>query len=305
MVLAAELPPEVGHLHAHFLHTPASVARYAAILCRLPWTCSAHAKDIWTSPEWEKREKLADCRWAVTCTAQNRRHLEELSPDRERVELVYHGLDLGRFPAAAREFSSRDGALSDAPVRMLSVGRAVEKKGYGDLLDALAKLPRDLHWSLVHVGGGPLLPKLRRQAKRLGISSRLSWLGARPQPEVIEQYRVADLFVLACRVAEDGDRDGLPNVLMEAQCQGLACIATRVSAIPELLEDGVNGVLVPERDVVALAGAIERLVRDPQRRAAMGRAGNERVRARFSFERGIDRLVARFDEVDGRAVAQP
>ncbi|HEX6093261.1 MAG TPA: colanic acid biosynthesis glycosyltransferase WcaL, partial [Dongiaceae bacterium] len=94
LVLAAELPEDVGHLHAHFLHAPASVTRYAALLTGLPWSCSAHAKDIWTTPGWEKREKLADAAWAVTCTAAGRDHLQALAPAGKDVALVYHGLDL-------------------------------------------------------------------------------------------------------------------------------------------------------------------------------------------------------------------
>ncbi len=98
LVLAAELPDNIEHLHAHFLHTPASVARYAALICGLPWSVSAHAKDIWTTPDWEKREKLGEVRWAVTCTAAGHADLAELAPGPERVMLCYHGLDLERFP---------------------------------------------------------------------------------------------------------------------------------------------------------------------------------------------------------------
>jgi hypothetical protein len=97
LVLAAELPADINHLHAHFLHTPASVARYAAVMLGLPWSVSAHAKDIWTIPDWEKREKLADARWAVTCTAAGYRHLAALAPTDDRVALCYHGVDFDRF----------------------------------------------------------------------------------------------------------------------------------------------------------------------------------------------------------------
>ncbi|MEW6689577.1 MAG: colanic acid biosynthesis glycosyltransferase WcaL, partial [Pseudomonadota bacterium] len=134
LVLAHELPAGVRRLHAHFLHTPASVARYAALLRGLPWTGSAHAKDIWTTPEWEKREKLAACEWLVTCTAANRAHLAALAPP-ERVELVYHGLDFSRFPPAERN-SESNGRSPDDPVVILSVGRLVEKKGTDVLLEA-------------------------------------------------------------------------------------------------------------------------------------------------------------------------
>jgi len=289
LVLASELPQDVGRLHAHFLHTPASVTRYAALLRGLPWTGSAHAKDIWTTPEWEKREKLASCEWLVTCTAANHAHLAALAPP-ERVELVYHGLDFSRFPPIERN------STSDArkPVVILSVGRLVEKKGTDILLEALARLPKDLQWRLVHVGGGPLKQKLERQARALGIDGRVEWRGARTQVELLAEYRAADLFALASRVARDGDRDGLPNVLAEAQSQGLACVATKVSGIPELLEDGRTGLLVTPESPAELAGALEALIADPVRRRSLGEAGRQRVTAKFGLDTNIAQLARRF-----------
>lgn len=299
LVLASELPPEVVHLHAHFLHTPASVTRYAARLAGREWTCSAHAKDIWTTPEWEKREKLADARWTVTCTAVNRDALAALAPP-GRVELVYHGLDLEEFPPPPAP-SPRDAdaaeAGADAAAVVLSVGRAVEKKGYPDLIAALARLPATLAWRFVHVGGGPLGAELGRLAERAGIAERTEWAGALTRPELLARLRAADLFVLASRVARDGDRDGLPNVLLEAQSQGLACLATRVSAIPELIEDGATGLLVPPGDPAALAAGLERLLREPALRRRLGAAGERRVRTEFSSGAGADRLAAKFRDV--------
>ena len=131
------------------------------------------------------------------------------------------------------------------------------------------------------------------RAARLGLGARIDWRGALPQDQVLALYRAADLFVLASRIARDGDRDGLPNVLMEAQSQGLACLSTRVSAIPELIEDGGTGVLTPPGDVAALTGALARLIRNPQERARLGAAGADRVRARFAMTAGIDALAAR------------
>ena len=293
LMLAAELPRDVGRLHAHFLHTPASVARYAAILRELPWSGSAHAKDIWTTPEWEKREKLADCEWLATCTRANHAHLAALAPP-GRVELVYHGIDLARFPAHRTVRRAADAAEARHPVRILSVARLVEKKGTDVLLEALARLPADLHWRFVHVGGGPLGARMRRRARALGIAERITWRGALAQDELLAEYRAADLFALACRVARDGDRDGLPNVLMEAQSQAVACVATRVSAIPELINDGTTGLLVTENDGPSLAAALEALIRSPGRRRALGDAGQARVRAEFAASANLERLAARF-----------
>ncbi|MBC7802656.1 MAG: glycosyltransferase family 4 protein, partial [Candidatus Parcubacteria bacterium] len=293
LVLAAELPADVKRLHAHFLHTPASVTRYAASLAGLGWTGSAHAKDIWTTPEWEKREKLASCDWLVTCTAANHAHLAALAPS-ERVELVYHGLDLARFSEVEKGGSGNSGRDPSVPVTILSVGRLVEKKGTDVLLDALALLPAQLHWRLVHAGSGPLKDSLARRADALGIAERIQWRGARTQEELLAEYRAADLFALASRVAQDGDRDGLPNVLAEAQSQGLACVATRVSGIPELIEDGRTGVLVEPESPAELAQALAALIADPVRRRELGAAGRHRVRAEFGLEENIERLARRF-----------
>jgi glycosyltransferase involved in cell wall biosynthesis len=293
-VLAAELPAEIARIHAHFLHTPSSVARYAAMMRGLPWSVSAHAKDIWTTPDWEIREKLADASWAVTCTGAGRVRLAGLAPRPEAVALAYHGLDLARFPAPAAARAPRDGSDAGAPVAILSVGRAVPKKGFALLLAALARLPRTLAWRFEHIGGGPDLPRLKAEAERLGIAGRITWRGGQAQAAVLESYRRADLFALASRVAGDGDRDGLPNVLMEAQSQGLACVATKVSAIPELIEDGITGLLVPPDDVAALAAALERLIREPGLRVRLGGAGQAKVRSAFDHGQAIGDLARRF-----------
>src|SRR6516164_5088631 len=173
LVLAAELPKNVNHLHAHFLHTPASVARYAAMTVGLRWTVSAHAKDIWTLPAWEKRKKLAEASWVVTCTEAGRSHLASLAPRSDAVALCYHGLDLARFPSPPIRSDNADGSDPKRPVIIFSVGRLVVKKGYDDLLEALALLPSRLEWRFVHVGGGALSTALAHHARRLGLSHRI------------------------------------------------------------------------------------------------------------------------------------
>jgi len=294
LVLATELPENTAHLHAHFLHTPASVTRYAALLCGLAWSCSAHAKDIWTTPEWEKREKLDACAWITTCTGANALHLSELAGPTQQVMLNYHGIDPRRFPTPPGERPARDGRDAAAPVALLAVGRAVDKKGFDDLLHALALLPPDRHWRLVHIGGGPLLRALQKTAQDLGLAPRIEWRGPRPQAAVLDAYREADLFVLPCRIGADGDRDGLPNVLLEAQSQKLACVSTRVSGIPEFIEDGASGLLVEPRAPAALAGAMARAIADPALRRRLGEAGYRRTTSMFSMDAGADRLAAKF-----------
>jgi glycosyltransferase involved in cell wall biosynthesis len=300
-VLAAELPANVVALHAHFLHTPASVTRYAALLRGIPWSCSAHAKDIWTTPEWEKREKLEDCAWITTCTEVNAHHLRGLARPGGIVDLNYHGIDTRRFPPPPERESRSDGTDDNRPVRILAVGRAVDKKGFDDLLAALAQLGPALRWRLTHIGGGPMLRDLRALARRLGIEDRIEWRGAQPQEVVLDAYRAADIFALPCRVSDDGDRDGLPNVLLEAQSQKLPCVSTRISGIPELIEHERTGLLVEPRAIPALSDALSRLITDPTLRRRLGESGFARTTRLFSVEAGADRLAARLMVHSGRA----
>ncbi len=293
-VLAAELPDQTRGLYAHFMHTPSSVARYASIMRGLPWSFSAHAKDIWTSPDWEKREKLQlatyGATFGATCTAIGAAHLRDMADDPERVELIYHGLDLSRFPAPPQ----RGIRAANAPFHMLSVGRLVEKKGFDRLLQAFALLPKSLNWHWTHIGGGNLSKKLSAQAEAAGLSDRITWMGACDQPEVISEMRRADLFALPSRIAEDGDRDGLPNVLMEAASQRLPILSTPVSAIPEFIESGTHGLLSSD-DPAALAAAIENLAQNPTKTARMAEAAYDRLIADFRMDPGIRRLSERLD----------
>jgi glycosyltransferase involved in cell wall biosynthesis len=254
------------------------------------WSCSAHAKDIWTSADWDKREKLRTMDWLVTCTRDGHDHLREVAAenDRGKINLVYHGLDFTRFPEPPPR------APVGNPLKILSVGRAVPKKGFPDLLQALALLPTELDWRFHHIGGGPELDNLKSLAETLQIAGRITWQGAAPQEQVLAAYRAADLFVLASRIADDGDRDGLPNVLMEAQSQRLTVVATRLAGISELIVHKETGWLVLPDAPENLSAAILRLARDPALRAELAEAGFQRVRTHFSLERGIDDLDRRF-----------
>ncbi|MEO0938279.1 MAG: glycosyltransferase family 4 protein [Pseudomonadota bacterium] len=287
-VLARELPEDCPGLYAHFMHTPSSVARYAAILRGLPWAFSAHAKDIWTSPDWDLQDKLDPdahgATFGATCTAFGAEHLNGMSRG-TGVQLIYHGLDLTRFPDPPER-------VETARFEMLSVGRLVEKKGFDRLIEALALLPDGLDWHWTHIGGGALGDRLRARADELGLSSRITWRGACDQPEVIAAMRAASLFVLPSRVADDGDRDGLPNVLMEAASQLLPILSTPVSAIPEFIENGVHGVL-SEDTPEALAISMQSLADDPARRCAMAKAARERLVSDFAMQPGIDALAVR------------
>ncbi|MEM7440932.1 MAG: glycosyltransferase family 4 protein [Pseudomonadota bacterium] len=289
-VMAVEAPSVTRGIYAHFLHTPSSVARYAAVMLGIPWSFSAHAKDIWTTPEWDLAAKLSDAedaaQFGVTCTGVGARFLKDRSADQNTVSLVYHGLDLSRFPAPP------DRSRVRGQFHMLSVGRLVEKKGFDVLLSAFQMLPDNLDWHWVHIGGGDLSEPLQAQAKSAGLADRITWVGKADQPEVIEAMRAADLFVLPSRIAQDGDRDGLPNVLMEAASQKLPILSTPVSAIPEFIDSGTHGLLV-EGTPPDLAAGIEKLASDPELQRQFSEAAYDRLVAEFSMEGGLATLRAR------------
>ena len=291
-VLAREASPDLEFIYAHFLHTPSSVALYASVMRGVGWGFSAHAKDIWKSPEWEKRDKLDRSTFGVTCTGLGAEHLRSLSADPAKLDLVYHGLDLSRFPPPPPHRPPRDG--SGEAVTIISVGRLVEKKGYNLLLDALASLPAELKWHFVHIGGGDLSQQLKARAQKLGLSDRIEWRGSRDQGEVIAALREADIFVLPSRIASDGDRDGLPNVLMESASQELPILSTSVSSIPEFIENGKQGILV-EPDAQRLAAALAKMIADPAGRASLAAAARKRLVESFGMDAGINRLSARLE----------
>jgi glycosyltransferase involved in cell wall biosynthesis len=285
-VLAGGLPAGTAHLHAHFLHTPASVARYAAAMSGLGYSLAGHAKDVWTTPDWDLAAKLAESRFTVVCSAAGRARLDAVAPG--RAELVYHGLDRALFAPPATFGSPRDGSDPGDPLRLLVVGRFQPKKGYLTLLDAAAQVRAAIRITVV--GYGPLEAVLRARVEALGLASRVTWAGPLDQPVVRAQYRASDLLELASEVAPDGDRDGLPNVVVEALSQGLPVVATRAAAIPELVVDGIHGRLVPPGDPGTLAAAIDALARDPALRHRMGAAGIRRVADGWDLEAGAERL---------------
>jgi glycosyltransferase involved in cell wall biosynthesis len=300
-VLAAEMPGDVAQIHAHFIHTPASVARYTSILTGLPWSCSAHAKDIWTTPDRELAGKLEHAGFTVTCTEAGLERLNALASPNNPARLVYHGLDLSRFRPLLAPSSERTGVDAGKPVRFLTVARAVEKKGLDTLIEALAALPSGLHWTWTHIGGGTLVKQLTAQAKARGIADRCRFLGAQAQEQVIAAYAVHDVFVLPCRIASDGDRDGLPNVLMEAGSQGLTLVSTPVSGVTELIEDGVTGCIVPPDDSGALSATLARLAANPVARYRLGRAVSQKVFHLFDHDKAMLGLIDLFP-TDLRAV---
>ena len=292
LVLSAELDPKITHLYAHFLHTPSSVTYYTALITDRSWSVSAHAKDIWLTPEWEKREKLLSCKWAVTCSSYGFKHLNTFAPG--KTQLSYHGLDLTSLPEPPPARVINTGTLAANPICFLSVGRAVPKKGFNILLKALSMIPNSLSWRWVHIGGGQELNSLKKYAQNLGLENRIVWKGACDQGEVFKEYQIADIFILPSIIAENGDRDGLPNVVMEAASQELCCIASNVAALSEFIIHQKTGWLVPPNDPDALVQAIIDLSNNHNLRTELGINNFKRLKTSFCHPIEVDRILENF-----------
>ncbi len=267
----------ITHLHAHFATEATTTARLAARIAGIGYSFTAHAKDIFheTVEDEFLRRNARDASAVVTVSDFNVAYLRgRLGPEGRRVRRVYNGLDLREFPFAD---DGRDPAL------IVGVGRLVEKKGFADLISACAILARhrsDL--KCVIIGGGDLADALSRQIAELNLSDRIALLGPRPREEVRRVMAKASVLAAPCVVAGDGNRDGVPMVLLEAMALGTPCVSTPVTGIPEIIRHRETGLLVPERDPPALAQAIAHLIEDRRfaRRVAVG--------ARALIERAFD-----------------
>jgi glycosyltransferase involved in cell wall biosynthesis len=247
----------ITHLHAHFATASTTVARLAAKFAGIPYTFTAHAKDIFhesVCPE-DFRRKLEDAAGVVTVSDYNLRYLREnYGPAAERMRRVYNGLDLQRFTYKAP---------LHRPSRIVAVGRLVEKKGFADLIGACATLAASgWRFTCEIVGSGELEADLRGRIEQSGAGGIVRLIGPRPQAEVVRLVQEAAAFVAPCVLGEDGNRDGLPTALLEAMALGTPVVSTDVTGIPEVLRDGETGLLVPQRNPAALAGVISRLTRD-------------------------------------------
>ena len=290
-ILAKELRSSTRRIHAHFLHTPASVGRYASIMRGIPFSSQPMQLISGQVLTGNWRKKLIAPSGQQSARKLETAKLRSLGNRSSRIFMLYHGLDLERFRPEKSHFKKSDGTSSKSPVKLLSIGRTVHKKGFDVLLEALALLPADLYWEWTHIGDGPQTNNLKNHAKALGLSNFVCWRGAQNSEVVLMALREADLFVLPCRRDDDGNQDGLPNVLMEAQSQALAVVSTNISAIPEFIVDAKTGTLVPPDNPAILQKALFRLITSPDLRLQYGTAGQKRVKTHFNSKQNLDTLA--------------
>jgi colanic acid/amylovoran biosynthesis glycosyltransferase len=278
----------ISHLHAHFATAATTVARLAARFAGLPYTFTAHAKDIFHESvrPADLRRKLADAAVAVTVSDYNIAYLREsYGPAARHVRRIYNGLDLERFPYRSPR---------ERPPRIVGVGRLVEKKGFVDLIEACAILADEgRRFTCRIVGAGEQEVELRARIAGLGLEDRVELLGPRPQSELVRLVQGAAVLAAPCVVGADGNRDGLPTVLLEAMALGTPCVSTDVTGIPEVIRDRETGLMVPQRDPAALAGSIGRLLEEPDLRVRLA----ERARRLVEEEFDVNHNAAQLREV--------
>ena len=299
--LAAVLREErIAHVHAPWGDTNAFIAMVASRLAGIPFSLQLRAHDIHRrTSAYLLDEKVRNAEFAVTNTRYNRDYLAAMLPETEsaKVRQIYNGLDIRTFVANGLRVKASE------PVRILSVARLIEPKGLVYLLEACDRLrARGYRFRCVIIGG-PERPlyvndylEIRRTHERLALDGCVDLLGALPFAAVRAQYARADLFALPCVRGRDGSKDIIPNAILEAMAAGLPVVATRLTAIPELVDDGVTGLLVEPRDIDALAGAMARLIDDAALRAEMGRNGRTRAERLFDIEHNVRSYVEMFEQ---------
>jgi glycosyltransferase involved in cell wall biosynthesis len=283
---------KIDHLHAHFAHDPALIAYLVHGITGIPFSFTAHARDLYQVHEKVLTDRIRQANAVITCCAANLEYLNRIVPSQQsKFSLVYHGVNLQDFqPVPNRDASS----VPEKPI-VLSVGRLVEKKGFQDLLQALLIVKeRGEPFHCTIYGDGPLWEQLERWVEDHGMAGEVRLMGDCTQQELISIYQKATLFVLTPVQTDDGDRDGIPNVLVEAMAVGLPVITTAVAGIPELVDNDQNGLLYQPHDVEGISSGIIELLRNAEKRRQFGDAGSKKVREQFDISQAANRLKVLF-----------
>lgn len=276
-------------LHAHFGTRATTVARLAARLSGISYTFTAHAKDIYYPYEetTDMARKLRDAARAITVSDYNLQYLKaQYGNAADRAIRIYNGIDLVNFPYSPQGLETR---------HILAVGRLVAKKGFGILIDALAVLhARNIDCHCTLIGYGPLQAALTERIQSAGVAHLVTLAGPKPQPEIISAMQNAAMVVAPCIVSEEGDRDGLPTILLEAMALGTPVISTHVAGIPELVTDGETGLCVAPHDPHALASAIARLLDEAGTRVYLSQQARKRIEQHYDIDKNTVQLRSVF-----------
>ncbi|HEX4666795.1 MAG TPA: glycosyltransferase family 4 protein [Chthoniobacterales bacterium] len=291
---AAWLGPRLGtlgvrHLHAHFAGLAARTAWWLKRFFGIGFSFTAHANDIFAPKPFEISlgALVQSASAVVTVSDFGTQFLRGKFPEAaDRIHRVYNGIALDCFERAD---------LNQTPPAIISIGRLIEKKGFGDLIEACRLLgERGLDFRCQIIGEGPLETLLREQIARAGLTNRVALTGPLAQAEVIRRLARSTVFALPCVAEPGGGMDNLPTVVMEAMAAGLPVVATPIAGLPEMVEEGGSGFLVPENQPATLAEALGRLCRDRDLGRSLGKAGRERAFELFRIEASARQLRAIF-----------
>jgi glycosyltransferase involved in cell wall biosynthesis len=279
----------IGHLHGHFCHGSTTMTMLVSHMTGIPFSFTAHAKDIYLpklNPGDLLPVKIEKAEFVATCTSANRVYLEQFNHTGTPIHTIYHGLDTHLFTAVTGVTAVTPVEHEQQTPTILAVGRFVAKKGFAYLVRACRLLQDQGYDFHCHIVGEPdeQTEPIKKLVQELGLENRVSLQGAVTQTELKEIYAAATVFALPCHIVPNGDRDGIPNVLVEAMAMALPVVTTAISGIPELVDHQVNGLLTPPEDPVALAEALAQLLANPALRRQLGRAARQKVRQSFDSQ---------------------
>ena len=280
------------HIHAHFAHVPTDIAMYASSLAGIPYSFTAHANDLFERG-WLLKEKARRSAFTVVISRFNKEFLVNSGAHENKIHVIHCGVDSRTFPAGRSRRRSKT-------LKIGTLGRMVEKKGFDTLIDAVGILSdsgRSL--SITIAGDGPLLQALNEQARMIGLDGSIIFPGPISHDSVSSWLKSLDIFILPCRKDTNGDMDGIPVVLMEAMLSGIPVVSTRISGIPELIEDGVSGCLADPDDPSELAGAIERIADDPDFSKTIRKNARNKVLSDFDLVKNTKKLAELYKECIG------
>lgn len=282
---------EISRLHAHFASLPAYVAMLTTLISGIPYSFTAHAKDIYTNQVNQEllKDKIQKARFVITVSQFNRQHLLNLcgNGNESKIKVVYNGINLNLF--------SPDGQIPRENNLILTVGRLVPKKGFEDLIEACDILKkRGENFTCKIVGAGELEPVLRQKILVKNLQDQVELTGPKTQLEVIELMKQATLFCLPCVIAPDGNRDGLPTVLLEALAMGLPAVSTRLTGVPEIIDHNQDGLLVEPNSPKDLGESLRILLKDSALRERLSKNGIIKAQQKFNISTNVSVLKEYF-----------
>jgi glycosyltransferase involved in cell wall biosynthesis len=282
----------IEHIHAHFVYLGGIAAGIICDLLEITFTIHPHAVGLFSRNQLDVRCELQNASQIITVSEYHRKYIANLCPriDPNDIEIVYYGIETERFRPVTKD-------VSNNPIVILAVGRLIEKKGFEYLIDACARLVQKGHMFQCKIVGNGDKNALQAQIERNGLQDRVTLCGALEQKQVLKFIQESDIFALPCVIAKNGDRDGMPNVLIEAMACEMPVVTTPVTGIPEFVKDGETGLLVAERDVYSLAEALERLILDKKLRQKIGKQARQVALEKCQIQNNVVKLATIFRKV--------